>query len=58
MPRDVILDRVWGLEADVSSNNLDVYIRLLRKKMRPFEDVAKIKTIRGIGYKLEVQDVC
>lgn len=58
VPRDVILDRVWGLEADVSSNNLDVYIRLLRKKMRPFEDVAKIKTIRGIGYKLEVQDVC
>lgn len=57
VPRDVILDRVWGLEADISSNNLDVYIRLLRKKMRPFEDVAEIKTIRGIGYKLEVQDV-
>lgn len=57
VPREIILDRVWGLETDISSNNLDVYVRLLRKKMRPFENIAEIKTIRGIGYMLEVKDV-
>lgn len=57
VPRELILDRVWGLETDVSSNNLDVYVRLLRKKLKPFTDILEIKTVRGIGYKLEVQDV-
>lgn len=57
IPRDVILERIWGLETDVSSNNLDAYVRLLRRKMTPFEDVIIIQTVRGIGYKLEVQDV-
>jgi DNA-binding response OmpR family regulator len=57
IPREVILERIWGLEAEVSSNNLDAYVRLLRKKLIPFEDVVVIQTVRGIGYKLEVQDV-
>lgn len=57
IPRAVILERIWGLEADISSNNLDAYVRLLRRKLSPFEDVVVIQTIRGIGYKLEVQDV-
>lgn len=57
VPREIILDRIWGLETDVSSNNLDVYVRLLRKKMSPFADTVEIKTIRGIGYMLEVQNV-
>jgi len=58
VPREVILERIWGLETDVSSNNLDAYVRLLRRKLSPFEDVVVIQTVRGIGYKLEVQDVC
>lgn len=58
IPREVILERIWGLEADVSSNNLDAYVRLLRRKLSPFEDAVVIQTVRGIGYKLEVQDVC
>jgi DNA-binding response OmpR family regulator len=57
VPREVILDRIWGLEADVSSNNLDAYVRLLRKKISlPDEDVV-IQSVRGIGYKLEARDV-
>ena len=57
IPREVILERIWGLETDVSSNNLDAYVRLLRRKLSQFEDVVVIQTVRGIGYKLEVQDV-
>jgi len=58
IPREVILERIWGLETEVSSNNLDAYVRLLRRKLSPFEDVVVIQTVRGVGYKLEVQDVC
>lgn len=57
IPREIILERIWGLEAEVSSNNLDAYVRLLRKKLIPFEGVVIIQTVRGIGYKLEVQNV-
>jgi DNA-binding response OmpR family regulator len=58
VPREFILERIWGVEAVVSSNNLDAYVRLLRKKLRMFNNEVIIQTIRGIGYKLKVHDVC
>lgn len=53
VPREVILDRVWGLESEVTSNNLDAYVRLLRKKIDPLGGETLIHTIRGVGYRLE-----
>jgi len=53
VPRDIILDRIWGLEADVSSNNIDSYMKMLRKKLDAAGEGSAIKTIRGVGYKLE-----
>ena len=52
LPREVILDRIWGLESDVSNNNLDAYIRLLRKKIDDPDGAPFIQTVRGIGYKV------
>lgn len=57
VPREVILDRIWGLEADVSSNNLDAYVRLLRKKINVPEGEVAIQNVRGVGFKLEAQHV-
>ena len=54
VPRDILLDRIWGMEADVSSNNIDSYIKILRKKLDLGDGEIAIKTVRGIGYKLEV----
>ncbi|SHK45251.1 DNA-binding response regulator, OmpR family, contains REC and winged-helix (wHTH) domain [Selenomonas ruminantium] len=54
VPRDILLDRIWGMEADVSSNNIDSYIKILRKKLDIGDGETVIKTVRGIGYKLEV----
>lgn len=51
--RDVLLDRVWGMESEVSSNNIDAYIKFLRKKIESCNSQIIIQTIRGIGYKLE-----
>ncbi len=55
VPRDIILDRIWGLESDVSSNNIDSYMKILRKKLEPGDGQNLIKTVRGVGYKLEVE---
>ncbi|MDU4962406.1 MAG: response regulator transcription factor [Sporomusaceae bacterium] len=54
VPRAVLLDRVWGLETEVSSNSLDAYIHLLRKKLGLPVDGVMISNVRGVGYKLEV----
>ncbi|TCL68471.1 DNA-binding response OmpR family regulator [Hydrogenispora ethanolica] len=57
VPREVIIDRIWGWDTEVTSNNLDAYVRLLRKKLDlPFSQPL-ISNVRGIGYKLEVRDV-
>ncbi len=54
LPREVILDRIWGLGSEVSDNNLDAYIRLLRKKIDEPGGATLIQTVRGIGYKVEI----
>ena len=53
LPREMLLDRVWGLDSEVSENTLDAYIRLLRKKLDQPGDRPMISTVRGIGYKVE-----
>lgn len=58
LPRDLIIDRVWGWDKEVSSNNLDAYVRLLRKKIDFPGDAVLIHNVRGLGYKLEGSHVC
>lgn len=53
VPRDIILDRIWGLERDITSNNIDSYMKILRKKLQEVDGNIAIKTVRGIGYRLE-----
>ena len=48
-----LLQHVWGVYSNTSSNRLQVYVRYLREKIdEPFE-VSLIKTVRGSGYKIE-----
>jgi two-component system alkaline phosphatase synthesis response regulator PhoP len=48
--REEILDRVWGNEVVVGGRTIDVHIRKLREKIG--DDF--FKTIKGVGYKLEI----
>ena len=53
-----LLDGVWGADADVDPNVVEVYIGYLRRKIdRPFGR-ASIQTVRGVGYRVmdEVAD--
>lgn len=53
LPRDTILDRVWGPLGCVEPGNIDSYIHFLRKKMNGLNAPFIIKTFRGLGYGLE-----
>jgi hypothetical protein len=48
--RDDIISNVWGDEAEVGSNVVDVTVRALRKKLGERADI--IETISGVGYRL------
>jgi DNA-binding response OmpR family regulator len=53
LPREVILDRIWGFDADVSTKTIDATIKLLRKKLDAFGKQDLLQSIRGVGYKVE-----
>jgi DNA-binding response OmpR family regulator len=57
VPREVIIERVWGIGAEITSNNLDAYVHLLRRKVDQQIEYPLIQSIRGIGYKLEDKGV-
>ena len=52
IPKQELLDDVWGLDFDGDPNVLEVYMVYLRKKIdRPFER-NQLQTVRGVGYRL------
>ena len=51
--RELIYDRIWGLNSEVTDNSIESYIRLLRKKLAPPGGEEIIHTVRGVGYKVE-----
>ena len=53
LPREVILDRIWGFDADVSMKIIDATIKLLRKKLDIIGKHELLQSIRGVGYKFE-----
>lgn len=53
LPREQIMDKVWGYDTEVSSNTLDVMIKTLRQKLTKLGLDNCIRTVRGIGYKFE-----
>lgn len=50
LTREALLDKVWGFEAAVETNVVDVYVRYLRNKIDSPSDNSYIETVRGIGY--------
>ena len=51
LPRQRILDEVWGYNFFGDENNVEVYIRYLRQKLGDNEH-DRIQTVRGVGYRL------
>ena len=53
--RQRLIDTVWGNDREIGSNNLDVFIRLLRTKIETQGQPRLIQTVRGVGYSLRTE---
>ena len=51
LTRDVLMERIWGIDFVGASRTLDVHIKTLRKKLGAAGQ--HIKTVRNVGYLAE-----
>lgn len=53
LPKETIVERVWGFEDEAEYNNLSVYLTFLRRKIAFIGAQIEIRASRGLGYTLE-----
>lgn len=54
LTREILMEKVWGLEAERENRTLDVHIRTLRAKLGSAGSL--VETIRGVGYRLNGEE--
>ena len=54
--KDTIISKVWGLDSDITENNVEAYMSFLRKKLFFIGSKVNISSKRLLGYYLEKQD--
>lgn len=52
--RDHLIEQIWGIDYEGDERTVDVHIKRLRERFSKMTDDFQIKTIRGVGYLLEV----
>ena len=52
--REQLLDAVWGREKDIEARTVDVHIRRLRKALNESDESNVIRTVREVGYALDL----
>ena len=50
VPRNVLIETVWGFDREIEDNTLDAFLRLLRNKIDGPGQAKLIHTVRGVGY--------
>lgn len=56
VPRDTLIEAVWGYDREIESNTLDAFIRLLRSKIEGDSGPRLVHTVRGVGYTLREEE--
>ena len=56
IPRERLLDRLWEIEAEPTSNVVAAQIRLLRRKLTQSGCNKLIETVYGLGYRLTMNN--
>jgi two-component system, OmpR family, response regulator len=54
--RDQLIEDIWGYDFEGNERTLDVHINRLRERFPEERHSFKIRTIRGLGYRLEVRE--
>ena len=52
--KDALITEVWGYDSSADDNNVEAYISFLRKKLTHLHSTVSIRTLRMLGYHLEV----
>ena len=56
LDKEQIFNKIWGYDSEVESNSLEAYLSFIRKKLKLINSNVTIRSIRNLGYKLEVED--
>ena len=54
--KEALISKVWGYDSDAEYNNLEVYVSFLRKKLAHIHSTIAIRTVRGVGYALSLEE--
>lgn len=52
--RSELIELLWGMDYEGDERTVDVHIKRLRQRFVDYQDNFRIRTVRGIGYKLEM----
>ena len=55
LSRSELLWKAWGGDAEVENGNIDTSIYFLRKRLRELDSYVSIKSVYGVGYRLEAK---
>ncbi|MCI8326691.1 MAG: response regulator transcription factor [Lachnospiraceae bacterium] len=53
LSRNMLLSHIWGPDSEVEQGNLDNYIHFARKRLKSLKSRVQLKTVHGIGYRME-----
>ena len=56
VPRDTLIESVWGYDREIETNTLEAFISMLRQKIDRDPRQRMIQTVRGIGYSIRSCD--
>ncbi|GAA4866393.1 envelope stress response regulator transcription factor HitR [Paenibacillus vulneris] len=54
--REQLIQQIWGIDYEGDERTVDVHIKRLRERFHDKETSFKISTIRGLGYRLEMEE--
>lgn len=57
LSKEQIYNKIWGIENEIESNNLEAYLSFIRRKLNAIGTEVNIKSVRGLGYKIENEKV-
>ena len=55
LPREELIERIWGEDSFPSNRTVDNYIVKIRKWIESENDTIEIQNVRGVGYKLVIK---
>lgn len=55
LSRDQLIEQIWGIDYAGDERTVDVHIKRLRERFPEEEYPFRIRTVRGLGYRLEVE---